>query len=85
VVAAQSGVDRVLGAELATWGANARRGVRAVRARNARRGVRAVRARNARRGVRAVRARNARRGVRAVRARTVIYILISKFKTKTYN
>jgi len=29
VVAAQSGVDRVLGAELATWGANAWRGVRA--------------------------------------------------------
>jgi len=59
VVAAQSGVDRMLGAELTTWGANARRGARAVRARNARRDVRAVRARNARRGVHVVRARSA--------------------------
>jgi len=45
VVAAQNGVCWMLGAERATWGANDRRGARAVRARNARRDVRAVRAR----------------------------------------
>jgi len=37
VVAAQNGVDRVLGAERATWSADARRG-----ARNVERGVRNV-------------------------------------------
>jgi len=47
VVAAQSGGDRVRGAGRVAWSVNARRGVRAVRARNAWCGVRAVRARSA--------------------------------------